>query len=100
MPNFIIRVSGEITPEEERALRSAGIRRHDAGSAPDAYGGERDVVLSFVRTSTDSEREARAKVALTSSVAILTTLPPAPQRRISGRAGPAGEIPLFCKPDQ
>jgi hypothetical protein len=63
VPDFIVRVSGEITPEEERALRSAGIQRHDAGSAASAYGGELDIVLSFVRTSADSEREARAKVA-------------------------------------
>jgi hypothetical protein len=63
VPDFIVRVSGEITPEEERALRSAGIQHHDAGSAASAYGGELDIVLSFVRTSADSEREARAKVA-------------------------------------
>ena len=63
MPDFIIRVSGEITREEERALRSAGIQRHDARSAAAAYGGELSVVLSFVRTSAASEREARAKVA-------------------------------------
>jgi len=63
VPDFIIRVSGEITPEEEQALRSAGIQRHDAGSTAAAYGGELDVVLSFVRTSADNEREARAKVA-------------------------------------
>ena len=63
MPDFIIRVSGDITPEEEQALRSAGIQRHDAGPTPAAYGGELDVVLSFVRTFADNEREARAKVA-------------------------------------
>jgi hypothetical protein len=63
VPDFIIRVSGEITPEEEQALRSAGIQRHDAGSTAAAYGGELDVVLSFVRTSADDESEARAKVA-------------------------------------
>jgi hypothetical protein len=63
VPDFIVRVSGEITPEEERALRSAGIQRHDAGSTATDYGGELDVVLSFVRTSADNEREARAKVA-------------------------------------
>jgi hypothetical protein len=62
VPDFIIRVSGEITLEEERALRSAGIQRH-AGSAAAAYGGELNVVLSFVRASSDSDREARAKVA-------------------------------------
>jgi hypothetical protein len=63
VPDFIIRVSGEITPEEEQALRSAGIQPHDAGSTAAAYGGELDVVLSFVRTSADDESEARAKVA-------------------------------------
>jgi hypothetical protein len=62
VPDFIIRVSGEITPEEEQALRSAGVLRHDAGSTAAAYG-ELDVVLSFVRTSAHNEREARAKVA-------------------------------------
>jgi hypothetical protein len=44
VPDFIIGVSGEITPEEEQALRSAGIQRHDAGSTAAAYGGELDVV--------------------------------------------------------
>lgn len=63
MPEFIIRVSGEITPEEAQALRSAGIRRHDAGSTAAAYGGELDAVLSFVRISAANERAARAKVA-------------------------------------
>jgi hypothetical protein len=63
VPDFIVRVSGEITPEEERVLRSAGIQRHDAGSTGADYGGELDVVLSFVRTSAKNEREARAQVA-------------------------------------
>jgi hypothetical protein len=93
VPHFIIRVSGEITLEEERALRSAGIQRRDAGSATAAYGGELNVVLSFVRASAGSEREARAKVAH-----ILGCNPDdvtaRPQRRISGRAGPASDIPF------
>jgi hypothetical protein len=63
VPQFLVRVSGEITLEQEEDLRSAGILPHDVGTTAAGYGGELDVVLSYVRTSAADERKARAKVA-------------------------------------
>jgi hypothetical protein len=79
-------VSHASEPKRGKALRSAGIQRHDAGSTPAAYGGELDVVLSFVRISEDDESEARAKGRSHPRLQILKTSPPNPQRssRLTG----------------
>jgi hypothetical protein len=61
--DFSVRVNGELTSEQVEALRAAGIVLDDVGPPEAGYGGNLDVVLTYVCVSAENESDASTKVA-------------------------------------
>jgi hypothetical protein len=63
MTDFRVRISGALTPDEDRALGAAGIRQHELEPVMAGFNDRLDVTLSYVRVDAADEEEARRKVA-------------------------------------